>query len=466
MGLISSEHREVAAWAGIKTCYAMDVDGGIVTLLRARRTGHGLDSRIVFAGDPSADTEGWENALNDMRAEVARDPAWIASVVPAHSALVKTVDAPFASQAKAAKVFPSLLDIRLPFPLEQCHYAFPEMHALPDGQVRALAVAARFDEIDAQIDTCKVAGVEPSLLDHEGLALWSFGQSVSKGCRVVAWLGHERSCLSLGQDGELEQVHGLRIGVRAVDAKGLDELVRRIQRIWKTLPEAWSETTVNWILSGELSESMATELETELNAFSRAEVTREEPFLLEQVATRALKPGPLRCNFLADAPTLQAGLVRRNRKTAAFFAACGLLLCALALTWTQMVGARERNLQARIDETFKALTHMPNQQRGMEPVIAQRVLKDQAKDLQPFTGMFAPSQATRLNGLLQFCATQGVRLQKFSLTPDQIHCKGRAESMDECIALKQLLEQDYVVELVHEPAAPYVDFTLNGQLRL
>lgn len=89
MGLISSEHREVAAWAGIKTCYAMDVDGGIVTLLRARRTGHGLDSRIVFAGDPSADTEGWENALNDMRAEVARDPAWIASVVPAHSALVK-----------------------------------------------------------------------------------------------------------------------------------------------------------------------------------------------------------------------------------------------------------------------------------------------------------------------------------------------------------------------------------------
>lgn len=211
---------------------------------------------------------------------------------------------------------------------------------------------------------------------------------------------------------------------------------------------------------------MATELETELNAFSRAEVTREEPFLLEQVATRALKPGPLRCNFLADAPTLQAGLVRLNRRTAAFFAACGLLLCALALTWTQMVGARERNLQARIDETFQALTHMPNHQRGMEPVIAQRVLKEQAKDLQPFTGMFAPSLATRLNGLLQFCATQGVRLQGFSLDPEQIHCKGRAESMDECIALKQLLEQDYVVELIHEPAAPYVDFTLNGQLRL
>ena len=466
MGLISSEHREVAAWASIKTCYAMDVDGGIVTLLRARRTGHSVSSCIVFAGAPSADTEAWESALSAMRAEVARDPAWIASVVPAHSALVKTLDAPFASQAKAAKVFPSLLDIRLPFPLEQCQYAFPEMHALPDGQVRALAVAARFDEIDAQVDTCKAAGVEPSLLDHEGLALWSFGQSATKGCRVVAWLGHERSCLSLGQDGELEQVHGLRIGVRAVDEKGLDELVSRIQRIWKTLPEAWSETVVNWILSGELSESMAAELETELNVFSRAKVTREEPFLLEQVATRALKPGPLRCNFLADAPILQAGLVRRNRKTAAFFAACGLLLCALALAWTQMVGTRERNLQARIDEAFQALTHMPNQQRGMEPVIARRVLKEQAKDLQPFTGMFAPSQATRLNRLLQFCATQGVRLQKFSLAPDKIYCKGRAESMDECIALKQLLEQDYVVELDRGPAAPYVDFTLKGQLRL
>jgi hypothetical protein len=367
-------------------------------------------------------------------------------------------------------VFPSLLDIRLPFPLEQCQYTFPEMQQTPDGQVQALAVAARHEEIEAYLEACRALEVEPSLLDHEGLALWALAKGTSKADRdthrVVAYIGRERTVLVLGQGRELEQVHGLRIGTQALAEKGVAAWVKRIERIWKTLPGAWSEQPVHWTLSGALDATQRAELEGALKSFSQATLVCTEPVLLEQLAARAMKPGALRCNFLAGdhtSTTLRSGLARRNRKTAGFFLACGLVLCALAFSWSQVLHAREQQVQQQVDAAFLALTGMPNQQRGMEPIIAQRVLDEQAQGVEPFHRMFTPSPASLLDAVLRHCATQGIRLQNVSMGTQQIHIEGRAESADELVGLRSILEgQSMQVELTKKPANPYVDFVMDA----
>ena len=78
-----------------------------------------------------------------------------------------------ASRAKAEKVFPSLLDIQLPFPLEDCLYQFVEFRRTSEGMVSALVCAARREAIQACLDRYQAQGADPMLLDHEGLALWT-----------------------------------------------------------------------------------------------------------------------------------------------------------------------------------------------------------------------------------------------------------------------------------------------------
>ncbi|MCX6997673.1 MAG: hypothetical protein NTV49_11445 [Kiritimatiellaeota bacterium] len=99
-------------------------------------------------------------------------------------------------------MLPSLLDVQLPFPLETCLYQFPVVRADAAGRIRALAVAARRTEIAAQLDRCRALDLDPVVLDHEGLALWT--QSLVEiplappALRVVAYLGAFRTALAVG----------------------------------------------------------------------------------------------------------------------------------------------------------------------------------------------------------------------------------------------------------------------------
>ena len=82
------------------------------------------------------------------------------------------LQAPVKSTRKAKMVFPSLLDVQLPFPLENCVFEFTDCIKNPDQSVETIAVAALKKTLETQLASCKAAGCDPEIMDHEGLALW------------------------------------------------------------------------------------------------------------------------------------------------------------------------------------------------------------------------------------------------------------------------------------------------------
>jgi hypothetical protein len=124
--------------------------------------------------------------------------ARVAIAMPPRDCVCRWLTTPFASLHKARKVLPTILDIQLPFPLEECVYDFVADRKSDDGHVEALALAARHRAVAGALAQWEAHTVDPAVLDHEGLALWSQSlveQPVSatqSACGCVRWV---RSCL-------------------------------------------------------------------------------------------------------------------------------------------------------------------------------------------------------------------------------------------------------------------------------
>ena len=131
----------------------------------------------------------------------------VAAALPVHSTFSLRLRAPFSSVAKAEKVWPALLDIQLPFPLDSAVYRFLAPVRTADGQVETLAVAIRREDLAAWQARWQAAGFAPWVADHEGLALWSRSGAEQplekKGFRMVCYVGLDRIALAWGQGPDL-----------------------------------------------------------------------------------------------------------------------------------------------------------------------------------------------------------------------------------------------------------------------
>ncbi len=194
---------------GYKAAYGLERAGGRLVLARATRRSA---PQVLYAGP--ADSEEARRILAGAAREAERGSAALAAAAPAEQTVIRRLRAPFASVRKAARVWASLLDVELPFPVEAavCAYGPPR---LDDGGTVAVAAAIRQGDLAAFQDACRAAGVDPTHADAEGLALWEqlavetpparAGQP-----RALVWLGAEHVLVLRGRGTELLAAHMLR----------------------------------------------------------------------------------------------------------------------------------------------------------------------------------------------------------------------------------------------------------------
>jgi Tfp pilus assembly PilM family ATPase len=138
--------------------------------------------------------------------------------LPVRESLTRWVEVPFRNAGKAERVLAAALDIQLPFALEDCAYTFLEIRrAVGRDATRALAVAAREADVARRVDEMKARGVDPVVLDHEGLALWSQAlrelparAADGNRPRIVVYAGTDRSAIVVGLGEEYLGAYGLR----------------------------------------------------------------------------------------------------------------------------------------------------------------------------------------------------------------------------------------------------------------
>ncbi len=319
-------------------------------------SGEGMQAVCVTR---SADGAAVALAPDEVAALLRDNPRCVAAAaMPLNRSLCVTLELPFDDARRARRVLPSLLDIQLPFALEEAATCFP---AVLDPGRSALAVVARHTDVTACLAPLAAKQVDPQILDHEGVALWAgglrwFAQThggVPEALLVVCITagrvvlvhgkgGHYRTALECGGDDllTLKRLLATLLGPRAANpagspgqillcGAGLDEAAGAIGVI-----EQWG-----------------------LPLTRAAEAGR---FLAETLARRALlrENQPYPCN-LRTAAHAHRGLARRERRALLVAASVCWMMAGLLLGGSLMTGlwlggrdaALARQLEVELDRT-------------------------------------------------------------------------------------------------------------------
>ena len=429
-------------WA--KSCLGVDFQDGCLVVVRGERTRRGIRYSPVSPSDPS-----WKEALEDGTPVVA--------CMSVRESLSQWIETPFSSLSKAAKVLPTLLDIELPFALEDCAYCFLGLRKNA-GVVgaRALGVAARRENVDRRLEVLQSEGIDPLVLDHEGLALWT--QSIREtppgegnaSNRVIVSLGVGGITLVIGRDGEYVGAHGAQSG----DAGEIGRLLRA------GVGDGDGGTAWFWTGPGVLdAERLSVLRKPLLEEWPGESFTHDEPgtFLARALVTRALLHGPLCCNLRSGSLThpLMAGRsMRQDRNAALLLLAAGVLLCAANFAGRMVIGTREKQMDSAFTSLTAEVAGHPVHGKGEHALtIVEAGLERRREQLQPFVRAFEPSLTGIIESVIAIGEHRGLRYHTLLLGRNSVLVTGVAPDWGSCDELTMLLSSSgFPAEIDREDA--------------
>jgi len=420
---------------GFKTAYGLEWTAGRLVVARCARRGVPQIAVAAAADSPEA-----ANALRAATAEAEKGAAALAVCAPAAQTAVRRLRAPFASVRKAAKVWPALLDVELPFPVESavCVYGAPRA---ADGGVAGVAAALRQGDLAAFGEACRAAGFDPTHCDAEALALWA-GQVAEAPparadvSRVLVWLGAAHATIVRGRGADFGAVHVLRASPLAGDGPAfLAAWTARAGRILaaQRAEAGAAEMDVWWAGPGAEDEALVARLRQALPAeFAvRHEIHRQPASFLARALARRAADGS-GANFRGGEDTHPA--VRRARQRAerrAWLGVAAAALVVLALNAGERGLRRQRldEAQRRLAETAQAIAGEPVP-HGQESLLVERALPRRDEETRPFRDALDPDGLEgRLAQVLAEATTLGVEMTKLGLSPVAISVQGSAPSI-------------------------------------
>jgi hypothetical protein len=416
----------------LHSAYGVEYSGGKATVVRIQKGKRTTPEVLACGMDVTADPR-WK----ELTARISRDQesgqAMVASVAFAHDSFLRPLTAPFASLKKARAVFPSLLDVQLPFPLEQCRYAFTRQRPGPDGAIRGLAVAVPQERLVSILDSLRSLGIDPEWITQEALTLWRFATRQRPGpaarpC-IVMYLGEDRTVVVAGNDREPASALGIRSAwITGPDSAAQDKTTTRIRQFLAGNVREAQVERLEFLITGPLasrSEPMRDGLG--IDAARWQVVEQPETFLARALADRLLDTSEpsdnLRTGDLAHPHTRRASERRENRLCLAV-AASAVLLALAGFMGAGAVEQQHRTLQKSIQAGTIALTGNPAIPRGQELFIAAQHVEQAAKKLEGFSTWLEPSAYPLLASTLRHAQSRGITLESLSIRPRALVARG------------------------------------------
>lgn len=369
--------------------------------------------------------------------------AAVSACLRQRESFIRRIEAPLASPQKAMRVFPSLLDVQLPFPIEDCVFDILDPRSAADKRSsRGLAAGVRRADIDKRLQSLESAGIQPHVLDQESLALWS--QALAEvpadatTPRVVVYEGDDRLTLVVGRGDELLGAHALR----SFDA---ETVLRTLKFYFAEPPPA-----LRWIWAGPAARDTAGVRARHAILAARWPgpldlAAAPESFLARALAVRALTAGPLRFNARRDRHSHPAVADRERRAPLRAAAAClaaGLILCAVNLAW--MAASRHR-LDGLQDHLRRMAIRVAGSERlvprEMERLGAERAFADNLRLAAPLLAPFEPPVMATVGPILQAARDEGLRVQTLTATRVLVTLLGTAPTWRHCERVVRALEQ-------------------------
>lgn len=464
----------------VNTCYGFDLSASRMVIVKAtrRRGGQGAECSLVCDQSPAAAPP---DVLNRIRSEAAKGQAVTAACMPSSESFARWLQTPLASRTKARKVAPSLLDIQLPFPLEECAHDLVRFRMSDDGKYDALAVAARTEDIAARLELFQRTGIEPMRLDHEALALWAQGLReipVERNIlRIVAFIGNGHSTLVFGRGAEFLSAHTIRAGTAELESAHSEPARRfamRAQQLLRAqIPEPGAQA-MQWIWTGSAASPTFTQaFEDGLRPLGEIRfLAAHDPawFLARAVAESVLEGESLSCNFRLGSLAHPEELRHRSRqksRIAATVLAAGLLLCALNAGWRILLTRQKEAVQEKLISLAQQMSQMAKVPRGQELLVAERAGREQAPLAAPFLAAFEPSLTTVIGGIVGLAHKHNMAIEYLSLKKDAVSIRGTAVEWSQGELLAALLrDRGFTAEIQRQDAGAdeRVHFTIKAQI--
>lgn len=383
--------------------------------------------------------------------------------------IAKWLDVPFASKRKALKVLPGILDVELPFPLEECLYRFVSIKRQDNGNVKALALAARMEDVRGKLDNLKSAGIDPHILDNEGIALWEQAlrerpadNADPRKPRAVVYIGADRYTIALGRGSDFIASHA----VKMTDPGYMFRIVK------STLAE--DNQKMEWIWAGPGATDIAkvrSLAESMQSASASFPVIVSEPgrFLARALAVRAIGDTETSCNIRIGDIT-HPEILRRESKmsllSAVSLLTSALLLCVVNLSVRSYLAHKEK----MADQQFYAAAGKIAGDRlgAAKGEHAVRIVKEKAASDMALTGAFlAPFEESLISvvsGIAEKTAGKGYEFNYLVLGRDSITLRGSADNWELCDHLLGVVRQygfDAKLERTEAPVQERVLFTIK-----
>ncbi len=430
---------------GFKAAYGLEMSGDRLVGVRASPRGEFQPAFSAVVGSDEA-----RRILGAIAREVERGAAALAVSAPAPQTVLRRLRAPFASVSKAEKVWASLLDVELPFPVEGAVCSFGAARVEGGGTV-ATAAAIRIRDLAAFDEACRAAGFDPTHCDAEALALWD--QHVAEAPparadrpRAVVWLGDDHVTVVRGRGGEFGAAHVLRASPGAGAAQDFETLWegRARQILAAHLAETGGgEMDLWWAGPGAEDETRLGRLRKVLpkEVVLRHETHRQPgSFLARALARRAAAEAGV--NFKTGDRTHPALRRLRDRNLRrAYWGTISAALLVLALNAGEGVARRHRveSAQRRLTEVAQAIAgeDIP---RGQESLLVDRAISRRDEETQPFRNAMDPDGVEgHLARVLEEAGALGVEISSLSLAPLAVSIEGSAASIQSIEGLAERL---------------------------
>lgn len=383
--------------------------------------------------------------------------------------VVRRLSAPFKSVSKSLKVMPSILDLELPFPLEDCICEFVGIESDAQEGTSALAVTVQKRDLQARLDALIDLGLDPSSLDSESLALWrqSILEHPVKGNdekRIVVYLGMDRWTVATGTGKKFHSAHGIRPGDSG-----------QFYRVLMSVADH-EEGVQQWCWAGPGVESKEFEtLKTELTKGRGGDsFVHEKPrlFLARALAMGLHHGGTLVCNLRSNNYEQTAESARRaffSRNRALLVMTAGILALLVSTGVMLFAGAVEKSMS----HDFTTLVAKVGGRRVVssnvrgEQAVA-KVKEEVARQLSErafFISAYDEPLAVGINKIVKSAVGAGLKIATLSMTGDDCLIRGVANSWEAPSALlRVLLSEGYDVSLErHEQLAEgKVEFTITA----
>ncbi len=319
--------------------YGVEFSGGRASVMLVRRRASGAGDVLAMNMDVASDPA-WPVLTARMALDQRRGAAVVSAVARAQECFVRPVEAPFDSIVKARAVMPSLLDVQLPFPVEQCMYDFVHCEAKPDGNgTRAVAVAMPHDRLRALLSETAEAGLDPEMIEAEALALWREArrhqEPMGGAVLVVIHLAADRTVLVFGRDDFPVSSFSARTAWNPVaDSAAAEKMCARIRQFLAGHIREEESRAVRYMVAGIPKHADALRSMLGVDAAAWRVMDQPETVLVRSLAASALQPDAWTSNLRAGSfehPHIARDYRRARRKVSVWLMVASLLLAAVSL---------------------------------------------------------------------------------------------------------------------------------------